>query len=54
MAKGLKLKVTKFWGLSPTFVKVTGGKTGRGGPSWPPILNKVNGKSKNVLSYNKT
>ena len=26
MAKGLKLKVKKFWGLIPTFVEVTGEK----------------------------
>ena len=24
VAKGLKLKVRRFWGLSPTFVEVTG------------------------------
>ena len=26
LKKGLKLKVIKFWGLSPTFVEVTGEK----------------------------
>ena len=26
VAKGVKLKVRKFWGLNPTFVEVTGGK----------------------------
>ena len=26
VAKGLKLKVGKFWGLTPTFVEVTGEK----------------------------
>ena len=26
VAKGLKLKVRKFWGLNPTFVEVTGEK----------------------------
>ena len=31
LSKGLKLKVRKFWGLIPTFVEVTGEKTGRGG-----------------------
>ena len=31
VAKGLNLKVTKFWGLIPTFVKVTGGKLIGGG-----------------------
>ena len=32
MAKGLKLKARKFWGLIPTFVEVTGEKLfgGRG------------------------
>ena len=31
MAKGLKVKVRKFWGLIPTFVEVTGKKpVGRG------------------------
>ena len=40
VAKGLKLKVRKFWELIPTFVEVTGGKL-VGGPFWPPILNKV-------------
>ena len=28
VAKGLKLKVIKFWGLTPTFVGVTGEKLG--------------------------
>ena len=36
VAKGLKLIVRKFWGLNPTFVEVTGKKTGRReGPFWP-------------------
>ena len=46
MAKGLKLKVKMFWGLSPTFAEVTGEKlvgVGEGGglfgPS--PILNRI-------------
>ena len=30
VAKGLKLKVRKFWGLSPTFLVVTGEKLVRG------------------------
>ena len=42
--KGLKLKVTKFWGLFPTFVGVTWEKL-LGGPFYPPppphILNRV-------------
>ena len=42
VAKGLKLKARKFWGLIPTFVEVTGEKlVGRGGAFWPPILNRV-------------
>ena len=45
VAKGLKLKVRKFWGLIPTFVEVTGEKLvwrGGRGPFWPPpILNRV-------------
>ena len=41
VAKGLKLKVRKFWGLTPTFVEVTGEKlVGVFDPS--PILNRVN------------
>ena len=42
VAKGLRLKVRKFWGVIPTFVEVTGEKL-VGGPFRPPILNKVNG-----------
>ena len=42
MAKGLKLKVRKFWGPNPTFVEVTGEKLVEGG-FWPaPIPNWVN------------
>ena len=38
MAKGLKLKVRKFWGPNPTFVEVTGEKLvgGGGGLFRPP------------------
>ena len=37
VAKGLKLKVIKFWGLTPTFVDVTGEKlVGDFLPSPPP------------------
>ena len=39
MARELKLKVRKFWGLSPTFVKVTGEKLVGG--LFAPILNRV-------------
>ena len=35
VAKGLKLKVRKFWGTNPTFVEVTGEKL-VGRPSWSP------------------
>ena len=35
VAKSLQLKVRKFWWPNPTFVAVTGGKTGRG-PFCPP------------------
>ena len=43
VAKGLKLKVRKFWGLIPTFVKVTGenGEVGGGGLFGPPIISRV-------------
>ena len=37
VAKGLKLKVRKFWWLIPTFVEVTGEKLA----FWSPILNMV-------------
>ena len=36
MAKGLKLKVRKFYGLSPTFVEVTEEKLVGGAFSPPP------------------
>ena len=36
VAKGLKLKVRKFWGLITTLVEVTGEKL------VPPILSRVN------------
>ena len=35
VAMGLKLNVTKFWGLIPTFVEGTEEKL-LGGPFWPP------------------
>ena len=43
LAKGLKLKLRKFWNLTPTFVEVTGEKL-VGGSFYPPplILNRVN------------
>ena len=48
VTKGLKLKVIKFWGPNPTFVKVTGVKL-VGGPFCPPILNRVNRKRQNGI-----
>ena len=44
VAKGLKLKVKKFYGLVPTFVEVAGEKMVGKVPfcSPPPILNRVN------------
>ena len=44
VAKGWKLKVTKFWGVNPTFVEDTGEQLvgGRGGGDFLlPILNRV-------------
>ena len=43
VAKGIKLKVKKFWGLIPTFVEITGKKLVGGGGFFPSsILNRVN------------
>ena len=44
VAKGLKLKVRKFWGPNPTFVELTKEKLVGGlfAPPLPPILNRVN------------
>ena len=36
VAKELKLKVRKFWGLIPTFREVPEKKVVGGGPFWPP------------------
>ena len=41
VATGLKLKVTKFWRLNPTFVEVTGEKLVGGTLFIPPILSTV-------------
>ena len=41
VAKGLKLKVIKFWRLIPTFVEVT--RENWQGGLFAPILNKVKG-----------
>ena len=40
VAKGLKLKARKLWGLIPAFVEVTGEKL-VGSFFGPPILNRV-------------
>ena len=44
VAKGLKLKVRKFWRLISTFIEVTRKKTGRKGELFAPILNRVKGR----------
>ena len=51
VAKGLKLKVWKFWGLISTIVEVTGEKL-VGRPFWspPPILNRVKDIEKEIDS----
>ena len=41
MAKGLQVKVRKFWGLIPTFVEVTEEKLVGGAFCLFPILNRV-------------
>ena len=58
MAKGLKLKVRKFYGLSPTFVEVTEEKLVGGAFSPPPhththslILNRVKEVTFNVKYF---
>ena len=52
LEKGLKLKLTKFLGLIPTFAEVTEGKLvqKRGGVFLPPILNRVNTVAENFVS----
>ena len=48
VAKGLKLKVRKFWGLISTFVEVCRWKTGRGAfypPSWIWLMLWMNASS---------
>ena len=42
VARGLKLKVRKFWRLIPTFVEVVGEKMAGSFSSPTPILNRVN------------
>ena len=41
VAKELKLKVRRFWGLIPTFVEITGEKLVRGGPLWPRKPSRI-------------
>ena len=41
VAKGLKLKVRKFWEIIPTFVEVTGKKLEGGLFAPSPVLNRV-------------
>ena len=41
VAKGLKLKVRKFWKINPAFVEARG-KIGRGSLFPSPILDRVN------------
>ena len=50
VAKVLKLKVRKFWGLIPQFAEVTGEKPVGGLFVLPPILNRVN-KSSSITKY---
>ena len=50
LEKGLKVKVRMFWGLSPTFVEVTGEKL-VGGIFAPPILTRVNFVSLNTEHF---
>ena len=53
VAKRLKVKVRKFWGLIPLFVEVTGEKSVGARPFCPPppiILNWVNQKPNSTMS----
>ena len=64
VAKGLKLKVRKFWWLIPTFVEVSGEKLVRGAflpqnpPSWirltKQMMQMVVGKERKKRNYKKT
>ena len=56
MAKGLKLKVGKFWRLNPTFVENTGEKLVEGSflLLLPPILNSVKETMKAYFCYRHT
>ena len=55
VAKRLKLKVTKFLGLIPTFAEVTGKELAGGGlfAPLPLILNRVKTKLHLVYKYHK-
>ena len=48
VAKGLKLKVKRFWGLIPKFVKFAREKL-VGGPFCPSILNRVNTRNYGIV-----
>ena len=52
VAKGLKLKVTKFWGLTPMFVEVTEGKLVGGGRGafWVPHT-EIGSREKILFSF---
>ena len=51
VAKGLKLKVIKLWGLVPTFREITGKNlVGEAFlPPFPPILNRVKEKNPKIF-----
>ena len=53
VAKGLKLKVRKFWRITLMFVEVTGQKL-VGGLFDPPILNRVKNKQKRKVTVYRT
>ena len=54
VAKGLKLKVRKFWGLIRTFVEVTGGKRDRGVAFWPEPPSRIGLKKVYLITLRST
>ena len=52
VAKRLKLKLRKFWGLIPTFVEIIGKKLVGGAFLPPPILNRVKINIFMAVQYN--
>ena len=56
VAKELKLKVRKFWGLIPTFVEITGGKLVVGGGIFAPspVLDRVKKNARALKKPSKT